>query len=233
MRFAASCGCPRLAPELASTLNTHTGAAKHWARRRLQPRARLELARACPLTLDARHTRPAPGVTEFCVDVEDELSGSSAKLCVTIVVPNREPLKFVVPLEPAVSQSLAECPDAATMAQIAADYAGAFKAQPGVTDLEVNGLKCSWIVSAAPRRAARLPGCQPLHFLAGRRWRAAFPDWGLAWLHMSVRPACVAAALQPFLLCILSNQSPRPTHSPPPPAEPTEGAAAHFDRLGD
>lgn len=82
------------------------------------------------------------------MDVQDQLSGSGAKLCVKIIVPSKDPVQLLVPLEPSASASQADCPDAATMAQIVADYVAAFKAQPGVEDLKLTGMNCTWLVSA-------------------------------------------------------------------------------------
>lgn len=92
--------------------------------------------------------RSAPtGVTKFCVQVADTLNGGGAKVCVTIVVPFEQGLRFFIPLEPLAPGAHAECPDSAVAAGIAAEYGSAVRTQPGVHDLEILGINCSWIVS--------------------------------------------------------------------------------------
>lgn len=100
-----------------------------------------------PLPLALPDPCAPPGVTSFCVQIVDELSGGEAELCVKIVVPRDETVRFFIPLEPATPDKDAACPDDATLAQLAADYGATVKAQPGVLDLKVLGVTCTWIVS--------------------------------------------------------------------------------------
>lgn len=88
-----------------------------------------------------------PGVTEFCVSIVDTLSGGGADMCVKIVVPLEESVRFFIPLEPSAAGQEAKCPDDATAAQIAAGYRDAVKNESGVLDLRILGTSCTWIVS--------------------------------------------------------------------------------------
>ena len=131
-----------------------------------QPVCNDSLKSTCLLTEALPPSLSAPGTTEFCVNVADELSGGEARVCVKIVVPPKEPVVLVIPLEPTASGSPAECPDAAHMAQIAADYAGVIKTQAGVVDVIVDSTKCTWIVSGARG------GARPEARAGWRAWRA-------------------------------------------------------------
>lgn len=81
------------------------------------------------------------------MNVLDTLGGSEAPMCVKIVVPHEEDVNWFIPLEPATPGANAECPDNATLAQMAADYRSTVISQPGVLDLQILGVTCTWIVS--------------------------------------------------------------------------------------
>ena len=168
-----------------------------------QPVCNDSLKSTCLLTEALPPSLSAPGTTEFCVDVADELSGGEAKVCVKIVVPPKEPVVLVIPLEPTASGSPAECPDAAHMAQIAADYAGVIKTQAGVVDVIVDSTKCTWIVSGA--RGGARPEAQ-----AG--WRAWILEAAFAMLWL-----CSLVRASKGLAPAVASASPLP---PPPPCRP-------------
>lgn len=70
-------------------------------------------------------------------------------MCVKIVVPLDENVLWFIAMDPATPGAAAECPDNATMAQMAADYRQAVIAQPGVLGLKILGVSCTWIVSGS------------------------------------------------------------------------------------
>lgn len=100
------------------------------------------------------------------MSVLDNQNGGQSQVCVKIIVPPKAPIKIYIPLEPSATGTPAECPDNATMAQIAAEYVAAIKTQPGVLDVVVNRVVCDWLVRrrgfgglAAGGRGEGRPGC--------------------------------------------------------------------------